>query len=169
MRSNRGLLQSACRPEQGGTTRNASSYRLHVRGRLSWCHRHTNFSHMRKCNASHSGTCRAMRVNGVHGLPSSQYFGSSFHAAMTSDASISPRDVFSAASWQTTQVEAHGTAPRRFGLMFSSQPTRTPNLSKPRRFRCGTGFRAGRGALYPVSWFAQATAVKQLRQLGKEL
>src|ERR1700693_866311 len=34
----------------------------------------------------------------------------------------------SAASWQTIQDEAHGTAARRFGLMFSSQPTQIPNV-----------------------------------------
>jgi hypothetical protein len=50
---------------------------------------------------------------------------------MTSDVSISLRDVFcprSAASWQAIQDEAHGTAARRFGLMFSWQPTQIPNV-----------------------------------------
>jgi len=55
---------------------------------------------------------------------------SAVQAAMTSDVSISLQGVFSRskACWHIMQNEAHGTAARRFELIFSSQPTQNPSV-----------------------------------------
>jgi hypothetical protein len=61
-----------------------------------------------------------------------------FQATMRSNASTCLRDVFSEASWQTIQDEAHGIAAKRFGLMLSSHPTQmlyAPAFMRPGALR----------------------------------
>src|ERR1035438_6341967 len=73
---------------------------------------------------------------------------------MTSDVSISLLGVFvrSKASWQTIQNEAHGTAARRFGLIFSPQPSRGVRMSwpNPARQRSQYADRQSRARFHPA-------------------